>query len=107
MPQTDIRDPALRRIASRTSLIVALILVGVKFVAWLATGSVALLTSAVDALVDTGASLATFFGVRYAERPPTASTASATAKARPSQVSRRLRSWRAPLWCWRSNPSSA
>jgi ferrous-iron efflux pump FieF len=33
-------------------------------------GSVALLTSAVDALVDTGASLVTYFGVRYSERPP-------------------------------------
>jgi len=29
-----------------------------------------MLTSAVDALVDTGASFATYFGVRYAERPP-------------------------------------
>jgi cation diffusion facilitator family transporter len=33
------------------------------------TGSVALLTSAVDALVDAGASAVTFAGVRYAERP--------------------------------------
>lgn len=61
---------ALRRLASRTSLVVAVVLVAVKLLAWVVTGSVALLTSAVDALVDTGASLVTYFGVRYAERPP-------------------------------------
>jgi ferrous-iron efflux pump FieF len=60
----------LRQLASRTSLGVAVILVAVKLAAWVMTGSVALLASAVDALVDTGASLATYFGVRYAERPP-------------------------------------
>jgi ferrous-iron efflux pump FieF len=60
----------LRQFASRTSLGVAVILVVVKLAAWIVTGSVALLASAVDALVDTGASLATYFGVRYAERPP-------------------------------------
>jgi len=63
-------DPASRRLASRVSLAVAMILVVVKLVAWIVTGSVALLSSAMDALVDTAASLATFFGVRYAERPP-------------------------------------
>ena len=60
----------LRRFASRTSLVVAVILVVVKLAAWVMTGSVALLASAVDALVDAGASLVTYFGVRYAEQPP-------------------------------------
>ena len=64
------RGSRLRRIASRVSLVVAVILVVIKLVAWILTGSVALLSSAIDALVDTAASLATFFGVRYAERPP-------------------------------------
>jgi cation diffusion facilitator family transporter len=64
------RSPALRRFASAASLTVALILIAVKFWAWIATGSVALLTSAIDALVDAGASIATFVGVRYAQRPP-------------------------------------
>lgn len=59
----------LRQLASWTSLGVALVLIAVKLAAWLATGSVALLTSAIDALVDAAASLATFIGVRYAERP--------------------------------------
>jgi cation diffusion facilitator family transporter len=60
----------LRQFASRTSLGVAVILVVVKLTAWVMTGSVALLASAIDALVDAGASLATYFGVRYAEQPP-------------------------------------
>jgi ferrous-iron efflux pump FieF len=65
-------EPAsgLRQIASRISLVVAVILVAVKFGAWLATGSVALLASAIDALVDAASSLVTYFGVRYAEQPP-------------------------------------
>ncbi len=61
--------PGLRRTATRISLGVAILLVMVKLAAWLATGSVSVLTSAIDALVDTSASLVTFFGVRYAERP--------------------------------------
>jgi len=64
------RGAALRRLASTISLIIAVALVAVRLLAWIATGSVAILTSAVDALVDTGAGFATFFGVRYAERPP-------------------------------------
>jgi ferrous-iron efflux pump FieF len=63
-------DSGLRKFASRTSLMVAVVLILVKFAAWLGTGSVALLTSAVDALVDAGASLVTYFGVRFADRPP-------------------------------------
>jgi cation diffusion facilitator family transporter len=62
-------DAGLRQLASGASLTLAVVLVAVKFVAWLATGSISLLTSAVDALVDVGASLGTFFGVRYAQRP--------------------------------------
>jgi ferrous-iron efflux pump FieF len=66
------RSPALRRLASTASLAVAFVLIAVKFWAWIATGSVALLTSAIDALVDAGASLATYVGVRYAQQPPDA-----------------------------------
>jgi ferrous-iron efflux pump FieF len=63
------RSAGLRRLASWVSLGTALVLVAVKFAAWLMTGSIALLTSAVDALVDVGASVVTFAGVRYAQRP--------------------------------------
>ena len=60
----------LRKLASRISLGVAILLVALKLFAWLMTGSVALLTSTIDALVDTAASFVTYFAVRYAERPP-------------------------------------
>lgn len=60
---------SLTRIASMVSLVVALVLVGVKVWAWAATGSIALLTSAADGLVDVLASLVTLIGVRYAGRP--------------------------------------
>jgi ferrous-iron efflux pump FieF len=64
------KSPLLRRMASLASLTVAFVLIGVKFWAWLATGSVAMLTSALDALVDVGSAFATFIGVRYAQQPP-------------------------------------
>ncbi|MBN9564282.1 MAG: cation diffusion facilitator family transporter [Alphaproteobacteria bacterium] len=70
MLESHSRGTALRKLASRASLIVAIALVAIKLLAWVATGSVALLTSAVDAIVDAGASLVTYFEVRYAERPP-------------------------------------
>jgi len=60
---------SLRRMASLASLAVAFVLIGVKFWAWLATGSVAMLTSALDALVDAASALATFVGVRFAQHP--------------------------------------
>jgi cation diffusion facilitator family transporter len=63
------RSASLRRLASWLSLGTAAVLVVVKFAAWLMTGSVALLTSAVSALVEVGASAVTIVGVRYAERP--------------------------------------
>jgi ferrous-iron efflux pump FieF len=68
-PQVSESDAQLRRLASAISMGVAFILIVVKLWAWTATGSVALLTSAIDAAVDAVASLATFVGVRYAEQP--------------------------------------
>jgi ferrous-iron efflux pump FieF len=63
-------NSALRKLASRITLVVAIVLIVAKFAAWMGTGSIALLTSAVDAIVDAGASLVTYLGVRYADRPP-------------------------------------
>ena len=63
-------DRALRRLAAWAALVVAIVLVALKLAAWIATGSVALLSSAIDALVDMASSIVTFIGVRYAERPP-------------------------------------
>lgn len=59
----------LTRLASLVSLSVALVLVSIKVWAWLLTGSIALLTSAADGLVDVMASIVTLAGVYYAQRP--------------------------------------
>ena len=60
----------LRERATYASLAVAAVLIAVKFAAWIGTGSVALLSSLVDSLVDAAASLVTFFAVRQAAVPP-------------------------------------
>jgi len=68
MAKTD-TSQRLRRLASNTSFIMALSLVGIKVVAWLLTGSMALLAAAVDGILDVCTSLVTFVGIRFAERP--------------------------------------
>jgi ferrous-iron efflux pump FieF len=45
------------------------VLIAAKLWGWMATGSVALLTSAADGVVDALAAAATFFGVRFAQHP--------------------------------------
>jgi len=59
----------LRVRATYASLAVAVLLIAAKFVAWVGTGSVALLSSLVDSLVDAAASLVNFFAVRHAATP--------------------------------------
>ena len=59
----------LRARATYAALAVAAVLIAAKFAAWLGTGSVALLSSLVDSLVDAAASLVTFFAVRHAAVP--------------------------------------
>ncbi|CEN32207.1 Cation-efflux pump FieF [Candidatus Westeberhardia cardiocondylae] len=59
----------LTRIASFASLSIALALVSIKIWACLATGSIALLTSAADGFVDVLESVVTLAGVYYAQRP--------------------------------------
>jgi cation diffusion facilitator family transporter len=61
---------ALTRRVTLLSVLTALVLVSIKVVAWLASGSVALMASAADSALDLLASLATFFAVRYAVAPP-------------------------------------
>lgn len=63
---------ALTRRVTLLSVGVAALLVTIKFAAWLASGSVALLASMADSGLDLVASLATFFAVRYAAAPPDA-----------------------------------
>lgn len=59
----------LLRLASTASVVVALLLIGVKTVAWLLTDSVSMLASLVDSSMDAAASLINFFAIRYALAP--------------------------------------
>lgn len=59
----------LRRLATYASVSVAALLIAVKFAAWLETGSVALLSSLVDSLLDAVASLINLIAVRHAMSP--------------------------------------
>ena len=59
----------LRRLATYASVAVAGLLIAAKFAAWLETGSVALLTSLVDSLLDAVASLVNLVAVRHAMSP--------------------------------------
>jgi cation diffusion facilitator family transporter len=63
---------ALTRRVTLYSVATATVLVAIKIVAWLASGSVALLASTADSGLDLLASLTTFFAVRYAVAPPDA-----------------------------------
>jgi ferrous-iron efflux pump FieF len=59
----------LRRRATYASVAVALLLIALKFAAWLETGSVALLSSVIDSLLDTVASVINLLAVRQAMIP--------------------------------------
>jgi ferrous-iron efflux pump FieF len=59
----------LRRRATYASVTVALVLITVKFAAWLETGSVALLSSVLDSLLDAAASIVNLIAVRHAMTP--------------------------------------
>lgn len=64
-------DPErLKKYATIASVCVAITLIFAKLAAWLATGSVALLTSLVDSTIDLLASVVTMLGVTKALRPP-------------------------------------
>jgi ferrous-iron efflux pump FieF len=60
----------LLRLATHASVATAGMLILVKLVAWILTGSVSVLASLVDSLMDAGASLINLFAVRYALTPP-------------------------------------
>src|SRR5262252_10931780 len=63
------RADRLRRLATYASVSVAAVLIAAKFAAWLETGSVALLSSLVDSLLDAAASLVNLLAVRHAMIP--------------------------------------
>lgn len=60
----------LRRQASNAAVAVSVVLSAAKLVAWLLTGSVALLSSLVDSVLDVAAAVLTLVTVRHAMRPP-------------------------------------
>jgi len=59
----------LLTLATTASVVTASGLIAVKLVAWLLTGSVSVLASLIDSLMDTAASLINFFAVRYSLVP--------------------------------------
>lgn len=63
------RYAKLVRSASTAAISVAVILILVKGLAWLMTGSAALLASLVDSLVDAVASIVNFLALRWATKP--------------------------------------
>ena len=69
-PEAIAAAPGLKRMSIYVTLAVATLLALAKFAGWILTGSMALLASAIDAIVDAGASIVTLLGVSYAEKPP-------------------------------------
>ena len=61
---------ALTRRVTVLSVATAAVLVSVKAIVWLMSGSVAVMASTADSGLDLVASSATFFAVRYAASPP-------------------------------------
>lgn len=59
----------LARLATSASVALALILIGIKLLAWLATGSISLLSSTIDSTLDLAASALNFIAVRRAWAP--------------------------------------
>ena len=66
---TERRKSRLMRLATFAAVLTAVLLVGAKFATWLYTDSVSILSSLVDSLLDTLASLANLFAVHHALRP--------------------------------------
>jgi len=65
----DPRHAFLRNSAAYASVVVSVFLIALKFAAWLATGSVAMLSSLVDSLLDIVAAAVNLVAVRHAAEP--------------------------------------
>jgi len=65
----DTEHARLRGRATYASVAVSAVLIVVKFAAWLATGSVAMLSSLVDSMLDVVAAVVNLFAVRHALEP--------------------------------------
>jgi ferrous-iron efflux pump FieF len=71
------------RLATWASLAVAVVLIAVKFFAYLNTGAVSIFASLLDSLIDAGASLINLLAIRYALTPPDANHRFGHGKAEP------------------------
>ena len=61
-------NAALIRVASLVSVLVAMVLIGVKSWVWIITGSLSVLASMVDSLLDGAASLINMLAIRYSQK---------------------------------------
>jgi ferrous-iron efflux pump FieF len=77
------RRARLMRRATLASVCIAVALVLLKLVAWLVTGSAAVLSSLIDSLTDVGASVILLFSVRVSLEPPDRSHRFGHGKAEP------------------------
>ncbi len=69
MSDSSPREHRLLLLAAMSSVATALVLIAAKTFAWLMTGSVSLLASLVDSVMDSMASLINFFAIRYSLVP--------------------------------------
>jgi len=69
-PASKIESEHLLKLATRASVVTAAILIIVKLVAHWQTGSVSILASLIDSLMDAGASIINLLAVSYALAPP-------------------------------------
>ncbi|MCC7049268.1 MAG: cation diffusion facilitator family transporter [Alphaproteobacteria bacterium] len=58
------------RLATHASVAAAGVLIAVKLAVWIATGSVSIMASLLDSLLDAGASMVNLFAVRHSLTPP-------------------------------------
>ena len=94
------------RLTSYAGLTVAVALTAIRLAAWLATGSVSMLTSAVDALVDSAASVVAFWAWLC---QPTAGPQAPLGHGKAEAVAgfAQANPWPVPPACSPSSPSSA
>jgi ferrous-iron efflux pump FieF len=83
MNQKRSEDGRLMRLASLASVGAALVLIAIKFVAFLETGSVSLLSTLFDSALDAGASIVTLIAVRHSLVPADAEHRFGHGKAEP------------------------
>ena len=67
---TQVQNDRLLKLATYASVLVALLLIALKALVWYMSGSVSLLASLIDSLMDAGASLINLIAVAYALTPP-------------------------------------